>query len=354
MPPKQITFTKALPVLHGELRELILAARQQVAHAVNVGLTLAYWQVGERIRREVLREKRAAYGKEILPTLSAKLVPEFGAGFGARNLARMVGFTEAFPDFTVVTALAAQLGWSHFVEILALKDPLAREFYAELSRVERWSVRTLREKINSQLYLRTALSKKPEALARKELAALREENRLTPDLVFRDPYVLNFLQLPDSYAERDLEAAILHDIEAFLLELGEGFTFVARQKRMTVDGVDHYLDLLFYHRRLHRLFAVELKLGAFRPADKGQMELYLAWLRENERVEGEQNPVGLILCADRNDETVRLLGLNEGPVRVASYLADMLPKKELERRLHDAVHRARARLTKALPGSGTP
>lgn len=342
---------KPVPVLHAEVRKLILAARQQVAHAVNAGLTLTYWQVGERIRREVLKERRASYGEEILPTLSAKLVPEFGTGFGARNLARMIAFAEAFPDSGAVTGLAAHLGWSHFVEILALKDPLAREFYAEMSRLERWSVRALREKIGSQLFLRTALSKKPEALARQELAVLREENRLTPDLVFRDPYVLDFLQLKDRYAEKDLEAAILNDIEAFLLELGEGFAFVARQKRMTVDGVDHHLDLLFYHRRLHRLFAVELKLGAFKPADKGQMELYLAWLLENERVEGEQNPVGLILCADRNEETVRLLGLTEGPVRVASYLADVLPRKELARKLHEAVRRARVRFADSPPKS---
>lgn len=349
-----MTLAKTLPVLHRELRELIVAARHQVAHAVNAGLTLAYWQIGERIRREVLNQKRASYGREIVQTLSGKLTVEFGAGFGRRNLFNMVKFAELFQDFKIVQTLSAQLGWSHFTLLLRVDDPLALEFYAEMARLERWSVRTLQEKINSQLFLRTALSKKPEALARAELATLREENRLSPDLVFRDPYVLDFLQLKDSYVERDLEAAILHDIEAFLLELGEGFTFVARQKRMTVDGVDHYLDLLFYHRRLHRLFAVELKLGAFKPADKGQMELYLAWLRENERVECEQNPVGLILCADRNDETVRLLGLNEGPVRVASYLADVLPRKELERKLHDAVHRARARLTKALPGSGTP
>jgi predicted nuclease of restriction endonuclease-like (RecB) superfamily len=346
MPRKSIAPT----ALHADLRQLILAAQERVAQTVNAGLTLLYWQVGSRIRREVLHEKRAAYGAEILPTLSAKLVPEFGPGFGVRNLARMIGFAEAFPDAGTVTALASHLGWSHWVEILALKDPLAREFYAEMARAERWSVRTLRERISTQLFLRTALSRKPVTLARTELAALREGSRLSPDLVFRDPYVLDFLQLKDTYAEKDLEAAILRDIEAFLLELGGGFTFAARQKRMTIDGVDHYLDLLLFHRGLRRLFAIDLKLGAFRPGDKGQMELYLAWLRENECLPGEDGPVGLILCADSNEETVRLLGLNEGPVRVASYLADVLPKKELERKLHDAVQRAR--LTKALPGSG--
>lgn len=340
---------KPVSALHAEVRDLILAARQQVAHAVNAGLTLAYWQVGERIRREVLNQKRAGYGKEIIQTLSGKLTREFGTGFSRSNLSGMVRFAELFPDSRIVQTLSVQLGWSHFTLLLRVNDPLAREFYAEMARLERWSVRTLQEKIDSQLFLRTALSKKPEALAKAEIATLRDENKLSPDLVFRDPYVLDFLQLKDSYAERDLEAAILHDIEAFLLELGEGFAFVARQKRMMVDGVDHYLDLLFYHRRLHRLFAVELKLDAFRPADKGQMELYLAWLRENERVEGEQNPVGLILCADRNEETVRLLGLNEGPVRVASYLAEVLPRKELERRLHDAIHRARTRMRSFVP-----
>lgn len=330
--------------LHAELRQLILAAREHVAQAVNSGLTLLYWQVGERLRREVLQEKRAAYGEAIVEAASTQLVAEFGAGFGRRNLFNMLKFAELFPDGQIVQTLSAQLGWSHFTLLLRIDNPLAREFYAEMSRLERWSVRTLQGKISSQLFLRTALSKKPEILARKELAALREENRLSPDLVFRDPYVLDFLQLKSTYAERDLEAAILQDIEAFLLELGEGFTFVARQKRITVDGIDHYLDLLFFHRRLRRLFAIDLKLGAFRPADKGQMELYLAWLREHERLAGEEPPVGLILCANRNDETVRLLGLDDGPVRVATYLARALPQKELVRTLHESVRRAQARL----------
>jgi predicted nuclease of restriction endonuclease-like (RecB) superfamily len=202
----------------------------------------------------------------------------------------------------------------------------------------------LRTKIDSQLFLRTALSKKPEKLARHELAALREQDRLSPDLIFRDPYVLDFLGLKNSYAEKDLEAAILREMEAFILELGVGFAFVGRQKRMTVGGVDHYLDLLFYHRRLKRLVAIDLKLGHFLPADKGQMELYLAWLKENELADGEGSPLGLILCAGRNDETVRLLGLDQGEIRVASYLAKALPQKELERKLHDAVRLAHERL----------
>jgi predicted nuclease of restriction endonuclease-like (RecB) superfamily len=354
------SLSRTPPALHAELRELILATRAQVAQAVNSGLTLLYWQVGDRIRREVLKEKRAAYGELILPTLSAKLVPEFGKGFGARNLARMVGFADAFPDIKILTTLSAKLSWSHFVAILSVDDALAREFYAEMCRLEQWSVRTLEAKIGSQLFLRTALSKKPERLARKELAALREQDRLSPDLVFRDPYVLDFLGLKNSYAEKDLEAAILREMEAFILELGVGFTFVERQKRMTVGGVDHYLDLLFYHRRLKRLVAIDLKLGHFAPADKGQMELYLAWLNENEQAAGEGSPLGLILCAGKNEETVRFLGLDRGEIRVASYLAKALPKKELERKLHDAVRLAREQLATnqskspmALPSSKT-
>jgi predicted nuclease of restriction endonuclease-like (RecB) superfamily len=330
--------------LHAELRGLILAARAQVAHAINAGLTLLYWEVGDRIRREVLREKRAGYGKEIIQTLSGKLILEFGSGFGRSNLAAMVRFTELFPDRKIVQTLSGQLGWSHFGLLQGVNDPLAREFYAEMCRLERWSVRTLKAKIGSQLFLRTALSKKPEKLARQELAALREKDRLSPDLVFRDPYVLDFLGLKNSYAEKDLETAILREMEAFILELGVGFAFVERQKRMTVGGVDHHLDLLFYHRRLKRLVAIDLKLGHFAPADKGQMELYLAWLKGNEPSDGEGSPLGLILCAGKNEETVRLLGLDKGEIRVASYLAKAVPQKELERKLHDAVRLARERL----------
>jgi predicted nuclease of restriction endonuclease-like (RecB) superfamily len=231
--------------LHAELRGLILAARVQVAQAVNAGLAFLYWDVGDRIRREVLREKRASYGEEIIQTLSGKLTAEFGSGFGRSNLAAMVRFAEQFPNRKIVQTLSGQLGWSHFGLLQTVEDPLAREFYAEMCRLERWSVRALRAKIDSQLFLRTALSKKPEKLARQELAALREQDRLSPDLVFRDPYVLDFLGLKGSYAEKDLEAAILREMEAFILELGVGFAFVERQKRMTVGGVDHYLDLLF-------------------------------------------------------------------------------------------------------------
>jgi len=331
-------------VLLADVRDIILESRQQIARAVNAGLTLLYWQVGDRIRREIPKERRAVYGAEILRTLSLRLEAEFGRGFGEKNLHRMVQFAESFPDSTIVATLSRQLGWSHFKEILPLVDVLQRDFYAEMCRIERWSVRTLRSRIDSMLYERTALSKKPEKHIEQELAALREEDRLTPDLVFRDPYVLDFLGLRDTYSEKDLEGALLREIESFLLELGSGFAFVERQKRITLDGDDYSLDLLFYHRRLRRLVAIELKIGHFKPADAGQIELYLRWLDRHERLEGEEKPIGLILCAGQKRETVELLELEPRGIHVAEYLTELPPRELLQQRLHDAVVRTRLRL----------
>lgn len=327
--------------LLGEVREMILQARQQVATTVNAGLTLLYWQVGDRIRREVLQEKRAEYGAEILPTLSAKLVEEFGKGWGTRNPARMVKFAEAFPDGEIVASLLRQLGWSHFTELISLKDPLQRDFYAEMCRIDRWSVRTLRERIDSMFYERTAISKKPEKLIEQELKQLRLADKLTPDLIFRDPYVLDFLGLKDTYSEKDLEEALLREIERTLLEMGRGFAFVERQKRLIVDGEDFYIDLLFYHRDLRRLVVIELKLGDFKPADMGQMMLYLSWLDQNERREGEESPVGIILCAGKKGERVEYLGIGRNGIHVAEYLTALPSKAELKAKFHAAILRAR-------------
>lgn len=253
----------------------------------------------------------------------------------------MARFAECFPDSEMIATLSRQLSWSHFREILPLEKPLQREFYAEMCRVERWSVRTLRQKIASMLYERTALSKKPDELAELELQGLREEDRMTPDLVFRDPYLLDFLGLKGAYQEKDLEAAILRELEAFIMELGAGFTFVARQKRITVDHDDFYLDLLFFHRDLRRLVAVELKLDKFRPDHKGQMELYLRWLDKRERKPGEDTPLGIILCAGKNTEQIELLELGRSGIHVAEYLTVLPPKDILKRKLHEAIERSR-------------
>ena len=331
--------------LLADLRGLIQQAREGVARAVDSGLTTLYWHIGQRIRQDVLREKRADYGGLIVAALGRQLETEFGRGFGEKNLRRMIQFAEVFPDRSIVVSLIRQLTWTHFIALIPLDEPLQREFYAEMCRVERWSVSTLRQKIGSMLYERTALSRKPEKLAALELRQLREEDKLTPDLVFRDPYILDFLGLQDTYAEKDLEAAILREIEAFLLELGVGFCFVARQQRMQIDDRDYYLDLLFYHRKLRRLIAIDLKLGKFEAADKGQMELYLGWLKRYACEPDEAEPLGMILCAGKSAEHIALLELQESGIHVASYWTDVLPKKELERKLHEAVRLARARLT---------
>lgn len=331
-----------------EVRGLILAAREQVARAVDSGLVMLYWHIGRRIRQDILKEKRAEYGAKIVSALGTQLSCEFGRGFNARNLFRMAQFAEVFPDEQIVAALRRQLGWTHFRMIIPLDDELKRDFYAEMCRIERWSTRTLEKKIGGMLYERTALSKKPDKLIRQELAALREEDKLTPDLVFRDPYVLDFLGLRDTYAEKDLESAILRAMEAFLLELGVGFAFLERQKRITVDNEDHYLDLLFYHRHLRRLVAVDLKLEEFKPGDKGQMEFYLRWLDRHERKPGEEAPIGLILCAGQRRETVELLNLEESGIRVSSYWTEIMPREQLQKKLREAVRLARARLAEGI------
>ena len=335
---------KGLTILLADVRKLIVQARQGVARAVDAGLTMLYWHVGQRVRRDILSGKRAEYGEQIVSALSAQLEREFGRGFGKRNLFRMVRFAEVFPDPKIVSALRTQLGWTHFRAIIALDDPLKRDFYAEMCRLEGWSTRTLEKKIGSLLFERTALSKKPAKLARMELQRLRDEDRVTPDLVFRDPYILDFLGLKDTYAEKDLEAAILREMESFLLELGVGFCFVARQQRMQIDDRDYYLDLLFYHRKLRRLIAIDLKIGQFEAADKGQMELYLGWLKQHACEPDEAKPLGMILCAGSSTEHIALLELQKSGIHVASYWTELLPKQELERKLHEAVRLARLRL----------
>ena len=312
--------------------------------AMTTGSTSKPSKIGLRVSTEVLREKRAGYGERIIHALSGKLTAEFGRGFTKTNLFNMVRFAETFPDLSMVHALGGTLSWTHLREIIYLDDLLKRDVYAEMCRIERWSTRTLHQKIQSLLFERTGLSRKPAQLAAMELKRLRKQDKWTPDLVFRDPYLLDFLGLKDAYAEKDVEAAILREMEAFILELGAGFCFVERQKRMQIDGRDYYLDLLFYHRKLRRLVAMDLKIGDFEAGDKGQMELYLNWLKRHGGEPGEAEPLGLILCAGKSAEHVELLELEKSGIHVASYLTKALPKRQLERKLHEAVRLARARL----------
>jgi len=327
--------------LVGDIRHMIDETRSAVAVAVNSGLTLLYWRIGKRLNEEILKGGRSEYGKQILATVSQELSGEYGRGFNYSALTRMARFAEALPQKKIVATLSQELRWSHFVVLIALKEPLQREFYAEMCRVERWSVRTLRQKIDSMLYERSAISRKPEELTRRELARLRNRSDMSPALIFRDPYVLDFLNLKDTYSESDLEAAILRELENFLLELGRGFAFVARQKRMVIDNEDYYLDLLLFHRKLKRLIALELKLGKFKAAYKGQMELYLRWLEKHEMEPGEALPLGLILCAEGSRQTIELLRLDESGIHVAEYMTELPPREELRKKLHAAIQIAR-------------
>lgn len=334
--------------LLADLRSLIESARQRVATVANATQTLLYWHVGRRLLKENLQDGRAAYGKRILATVSQELLAEFGEGFTLRSLYRSIQFFQLFPDEAIVSTLSAQLGWSHFIELLPIKDSLARDFYAEMCRIEHWDVRMLRQKIGGMLFQRTALSKNTKAVISTEITNLRE-GRMTPDTVFRDPYILDFLGLKGAYSERDLESAILREIESFLLEMGAGFSFIARQKRMSVGKDDFHLDLLFYHRHLRRLIAIELKLESFQPAHVGQMEFYLRWLDEHERAPGEESPIGLILCAAADAEQVELFRLDDKSIRVSEYLTELPPLTLLRTRLHQAIEHAREQAARRQP-----
>lgn len=336
--------TPAFDGLFAEIRQLIDAAKQQAAIAVNAELTLLYWRIGQRLNIEVLQGDRAEYGKQVLVGLSQQLTQTYGKGWSEKQLRHCIRFAETFPDEQIVSALRRQLTWTHLKTLMYLDDPLKRDFYIEICQLERWSSRQLQERINSMLYERTALARKPEDAIRHDLAQLREEQQISPDLLLKDPYILDFLGLGDRYLEKDLEDAILREIEQFLLELGAGFTFVARQKRLQIDDDDFYIDLLFYNRKLKRLVAIDLKLGNFRPEYKSQMELYLRWLDKYDQEPDEQSPLGIILCAGKKQEQIELLELDRSGIHVAEYLTVLPPKEVLQTKLHDAIVSARRRL----------
>ena len=336
--------------LHAELRSLIASSRQRLAGAVNAELTRLYWTLGQRLRTEVLGDARASYGTQLLDQLGKQVANEFGRGFESRNLRRMVKFAEAFSDAAIVSTLSAKLSWSHMVAIVALKSPDARQFYAQHAAQDGWSVRELNHQIERKAFERTELAALQAPSAVQAPTPVRAEPvealGSSPAQIFKDPYFLDFLGLRQGHDEADLEAAILRQLEAFILELGRGFAFVERQKRMVIDGDDFYLDLLFYHRRLRRLVAIELKLGRFKAAHKGQMELYLKWLDKHERQPGEEAHIGLILCAESSREQVELLQIHKDGITVAEYWTELPPKTELEQQLHQALIEVRERLAR--------
>ena len=330
-----------LDQLFVRIKQLVEDGRTHIAQTVNTTLTLTYWNIGKPINEHVLHNKRAAYGEEVIQTLSNQLTHEYGRGWGVKHLQHCLRIAETFPESEIFYAVSRQLSWTHLRTIMYLDSDLKRDFYLEMCRLEKWSTRLLQEKIDSMLFERTAISKKPKALAKMEMQQLKQQDTLSTDLVFRDHYVLDFLNLRDTFSESDLESAIIQDLERFILELGVGFSFVARQKRMIIDQTDHYLDLLFYNRKLKRLVAIELKIGKFKAAYKGQMELYLRWLEKYEMESEEEQPIGLILCASGNQEQIELLQLDKANIKVAEYIHKQLPKDLLQQKLHQFTVKAK-------------
>lgn len=322
------------PSLFADLVTLIEAGKKQATQAVNSALALTYWQIGKRINDEVLGKQRAEYGKQVIGTLAQDLVLHYGKSFGAKNLRRMMQFAEQFPDLEIVVPLVRQLSWSHFLALIPLKKEAARTFYLHEACKAAWSRRELRHQIERKAFERAEMA--------DSKLGLTESHELKGH--FKDPYFFDFLGLKEGYLENDLESALIKELELFILELGNGFAFVERQKRMIIDGDDFYLDLLFFHRKLKRLVAVELKIGRFKAGYKGQMELYLNWLNRHEKQPNEEAPIGLILCADAGTEQVELLNLQKDNIMVAEYWTDLPPKKLLEQKLHDALIDVRERI----------
>lgn len=341
---KEITLSDSFNHVYNDINDLIRQKKFEVKNAVNDAMISLYWGIGKKLTEEITGVNKPEYGKKVVLEISNRLSVDYGEGFNRSAISRMINFYQEFPDYEKVATLSQQLTWSHFIEILPIKDKMKREFYAAMCKNENWSVRTLRERKKTMLYERTAISKKPDETIRNEIAELSEEKKMSVDMFYRDPYMLDFLGLKDTYSEKDLENAILAQLEKFILEMGSDFAFLARQKHFVLDGKDYFMDLLFFHRTLRRLVLIELKLGEFEPQDKGQVELYLRWLEKYERAEGEEKPIALILCAEKSQETIELMELDNGSIHVAQYLTKMPPKEVLEKKLLQAIANAKEQL----------
>jgi predicted nuclease of restriction endonuclease-like (RecB) superfamily len=329
-----------------DLKELVTKTKSQVAVQINSAMVVLYWEIGQRINEDILGNKRAEYGKEVIIQISQQLSIEFGSSFSEKNIRKMMQFASVFGDFEIVASAMRQLSWTHFLMLIPISEDTKRNFYLEICKIENWSVRTLKKKINSLLFERTAISKKPEEIIKQELQNWSDKNVLNPDLVFKDPYFLDFLELKDTFSEKDLEEAIIVELQKFISELGSDFAFLSRQKRITIDDRDYYIDLLFYHRKLKSLVVIELKLGEFEAAHKGQMELYLSYLNRFEKIEGENPPIGLILCSGKNSEHIELMNLEADNIKVAEYFLVLPPKKVLLEKFHRSIEIARNKFEK--------
>lgn len=323
--------------LFSKIKDLIIASKSNVALYINAAMSQLYWEIGNCINTELLIEKRQEYGEQVIYNIALQLRLEFGSGWSEKQLRHCLRIADTFPEKDNFYALSRELSWTHLRSISYLDNPLKRAFYLELCQLEKWSTRTLQERINTMLFERTAISKKPEETIKHDIENLKKNQELSHNLVFKDPYLLDFLGLKDAYSEADLENSILLELQKFIIELGSDFAFLARQKRITIDNTDYYIDLLFYHRRLRSLVAIELKLGKFEAAYKGQMELYLRWLEKYEKVKDENPPIGLILCASKNKEHIELLQLDKSNIKVAEYITHLPDIKILEQKLALAI-----------------
>jgi predicted nuclease of restriction endonuclease-like (RecB) superfamily len=330
--------------LYQDIKGLIERSKAEVVSQINQTLVLTYWRIGKIVKTEVLQTERAQYGEATLKQLALRLSQDYGAGFSYSSLTRMAKFYAYMPDLKIVATVSQQLSWSHFVELIKVDDTLKREFYMTMCMNERWSVRVLRDRMNSLLFERTAIAKEPDKVIRQELSQLARKEPNSPKLFIKDPYLLDFLGLSGNFSERDLENAILRELEQFILEMGNDFAFLGRQKRIQVGGHDYYLDLLFYHRKLKRLVLIELKLGEFSPEHKGQVELYLKWLSKYEKQEDEQEPIALILCSGKDRDLIELLDLERDNIHVSEYWLQLPSKDVLQAKLHLAIEQAHARI----------
>ena len=374
------TAPAALPAgyagIHGGIVELLDAAHQAAARSVNALMTASYWEIGRRIvEAEQQGKRRAGYGEQLMERLSTDLTAQFGRGFGVNNLENMRRFFLAYPVSEISQTLSGKLDnelpdeksqtvsgklslaelaqvftlpWSAYVRLLVVKDDHARQFYEAEALRGGWSVRQLDRQIGSQFYERTALSKNKAAMLVKG-AVPKPADAVTVDDAIKDPYVLEFLNLKDEYSESDLEQALIRRLEDFLLELGDGFTFVGRQRRLRIDQTWYRVDLLFFHRRLRCLVIIDLKLGALTHADVGQMHLYCNYAKEHWTFPEENPPVGLILCADKGYALARyaLEGL-PNKVMAANYKMVLPDAEVLQQELENTRRLIESRVT-ALP-----
>ena len=312
--------------LYRGISYIIDNAKNKIAVYVNSQACMMFWRVGNFIINELKYETYSAYGDKILATVSQKLTDEYGKGYSYSALTRMIKVAQIYTDETMFATLSQTLSWGHFIELITIKDNTKRLFYQQMGIAEHWSIRQLREKQDEMFYERSLIASKSEDEIIKTLKKVTTEH-LEPDVVLKNSYVLDFLGLSGYYSETDLEIAIIKQLENFILELGNGFAFLERQKRFTIDGTDYYLDLLFYHRRLNCLVAIDLKLGKFKPQYKGQMELYLSYMQKYDLHKGENPPIGLLLCSEGNTEHIELLMLGNDNIKVAQYLT-YLPDKQ--------------------------